>query len=127
MLIPASCHHSIAGAEEAFLDKPYLQPLTGFKSASAWNSSSFFSSLLNEDFQWKFGEIPFSIFWGTEAIKLDIFHLHVVSGIIWSIFLVKVIEENSGVSIVQKLEKILFDIIYLKPSLCTLDFEVNIK
>lgn len=106
MIIIALCHCSIAGAEEAFLDKSYLLPLIAFKNVLAWNSSSFSFSFLNENFHWKFGEIPFSIFWVTEAIKLDIFHLHVVLGTIWSFLLVKVIEESSGASTVPKVKNI---------------------
>lgn len=106
-------HHSITGAEETFLPYSYLQPLLAFRNTLAWNSSSLFSWFINENFHWKFGEIPFSIFWVTEAIKLDIFHLHVVLGTISSIFLVKVIGENFGVSIFLKVENY-FDKFYIK-------------
>lgn len=116
VLITALCYHFIVGAEVAFLDKSYLQPLKAFKNVLAWNPSSFCSSFLNEGFHWKFGEIPVSIFWVTEAIKLDIFHLHVISGTIWSMFLVKVIGKKLCVSIVPKVKLFLFGIIYVKCS-----------
>lgn len=124
MLITAFCHHFIAGAEETFFDKSYLQPLKAFKNVLAWNSSSFFPSLLNEYFHWKFGEIPVSIFRVTEAIKLDIFHLHVVSGTIWSILVVKVIGEKLCVSTVPKWNYFIWYFIY-KISYIYLDFKVK--
>lgn len=68
----------------------HLQP-----SKMYWLEIHHHFPFLNEDFHWKFGKIPVSIFWVTEAIKLDVFHRHVVSGKILSIFVVKVIGKSS--------------------------------